>query len=120
MWDRSNAYNTFYHDVAIRNLELGGTARQIICNAIVDQTEFAVRTLSHRSNVYTLNTGGPQGQCGTGEIYSIFNKKMTLPKNIETKHPLKAIRNNFVDDSSDPITAHNDDIEEIERQIDEK
>ena len=34
MWDRSNAYNTFYHDVAIRNLELGGTARQILCNAI--------------------------------------------------------------------------------------
>ena len=67
-----------------------------------------------------MNTGGPQGQCGTGEIYSIFNKKMTLPENIETNHPLKAIRNNFVDDSSDPITAHNDDIEEIERQIDEK
>ena len=37
MYDKSNAYCTFKKDVAVKNLELSGNSRQILCHALLSQ-----------------------------------------------------------------------------------
>ena len=97
LWDRSNAFNTFGRKESIGYLEIQGPFRELICNAIVSQNIFSVRTKDRKSTEYPLVTGGPQGQCGTAEIYSSLNKQMALPIEFSNaKHP--TLRSQNVDD----------------------
>ena len=121
LWDRSNAFNTFGRKESIGFLEIEGPFRDLICNAIISQIIFSVRTKDIKSTEYPLVTRGPQGQCGTAEIYSSLNKQMTLPIEFpNATHPIHARRHNYVDDTSDTQTTHIDDEAEVDKISNEK
>ena len=43
-YDSSNAFNTFKREFLVENLQLAGSARQILCRALVRQNKFQVKT----------------------------------------------------------------------------
>jgi hypothetical protein len=123
LYDKSNAFNTYDRKELVRKLEIGGDARKLVVNSIVDQSSFCVRTKSHVSKPYELRTGGPQGQCGTAELFGSLTKNLTPPEIFkDLKYPQKVNFNriDYVDDTSDVITASNEDIDKIHQQIEEK
>ena len=120
-YDMSNAYNTFDRKKLIGNLRIGGPAREVLCNAIKDQSSFAVRTKEYRSEYYQLMTGGPQGQCSTGELFA------TLARNIQapdvsgfSAEEVKIIRRHFVDDINDICDALTTDLAVVESKIEKR
>lgn len=119
LFDRSNAFNTYDREVMIKNLTVGGPARNLVCNSILDQKSFCVRTKSAKSVPYELDDGGPQGNCGTAELYSTTNKMTTFP-DIKPKHYHEKYRHDFVDDTSHVKTLHIDDRDEVNALIDQK
>ena len=128
--DYSNAFATYSKKDVIENLAVTGTARQLLCNAIVDQCEFRVRTKKYVSPPQHFDVGGPQGQCGSCEIFASIGKNIHLPEIkkddiidlIPEKQRKKAKSPKkkgcfFVDDRSIAISAHNDAISFCQNKI---
>ena len=123
LYDKSNAFNTFDRKELVSRLEVGGDARKLVVNSIVDQSTFQVRTKTDLSKPFELRTGGPQGQCGTGDLFASLTKTLTPPGNFTNlEHPeqVKFSRLDYVDDSSDVTSANKIDIEKIHHQTEEK
>ena len=123
LWDKSNAFNTFNRKELLNNLSIGGDVRKILTNAVVSQSSFSVRSKNDRSRAYELRTGGPQGQCGTGELFSSITKSLTPPssfQHLQTSQPVTVNRIDFVDDTSDVSTAGCADIETVHAQTEQK
>merc|ERR1712018_224195 len=121
IYDSSNGYNTTSREKIIENLPLKGQSRQLICNAIVSQSNFRVRSKNTISSVYSLNCGAPQGQCGSGELFAITNKLITLPPSFPQKTSnVFAIRTTYVDDAIDIITCTHKDFDYVHSTIDQK
>ena len=123
LFDKSNAFNTTSRSKMIENLPIGGSARNLVCNAIVDHKFFRVRTNKSSSNPYQLVTGGAQGQCGVAENFSSLTKLMTIPEEseleeIEGRYFMKKC--DFVDDNSNVNTALVKSIDKLNQICEEK
>ena len=71
-------------------LKISGDTRVLICNSIVDQSQFAVRDKENRSISWPLITGQPQGNCGSGELFCSLSRMFNPPKQFpNAKHPDK-------------------------------
>ena len=128
--DYSNAFATYGKQYVIENLLLKGSARTLVCNAICDQSEFRVRTKNYASVPYQFDVGGPQGQCGSCEIFASIGKTIRIPdvKKDEVSHLIpdkqvkKAIEPKkkecwFVDDRSIAVSSHKDAIQYCQDKI---
>ena len=123
LFDKSNAFNTFNRKELIGNLSIGGDVRKIITNAVTSQSSFSVRSKLERSEKYELRTGGPQGQCGTGELFASITKSLTPPvsfQNLQTSQLVSVKRIEYVDDTSDTTTAGILDIGAVHEQTERK
>ena len=105
LFDKSNAFNTFFRAETIQKLSIAGTARQIICRAIVSQSLFRVRTTAMKSRIYTLKTGGPQGQCGTAEIFASLVKRINPPDPSHIDPTASIHGHDYVDDNSAVVVS---------------
>jgi hypothetical protein len=123
LWDKSNAFNTFDRREMISKLDIGGNARKLITNAVVSQSSFSVRSRHMRSTAFELRTGGPQGQCGTGELFSTITKNLNPPSSFNSltdSSVVKVNRIEYVDDTSDCTTALHKDIQLVHQQTETK
>ena len=130
MLDYSNAFATYNKNYVIDNLQLSGKSRSLVCNSIADQTEFRVRTKQFASIPYQFDVGGPQGQCGSCEVFASIGKTITIPdiETAEVEHliPIRQRKKAqtpkkkevyFVDDRSITLSAHKDAIDYCQDKI---
>ena len=120
MYDKSNAYCTFKKDVAIKNLELTGNTRQILCHALVSQEAFSVRNKIASSLYLRTTTGSAQGLPSSGEWFTSVSKKISPPCILDIDSEAICKRFRFVDDDNDYVRSRAEHHEEILERLDEK
>ena len=120
MYDKSNAYCTFKKDVAVKNLELTGNSRQILCHALVSQEAFRVQNKVSESLLLTTTTGSAQGLPSSAEWFTSVSKKISLPCVADIDPSATCVRFRFVDDDNDKVTSKADKHDEILAKLDEK
>ena len=97
-YDSSNAFCTYKREFFVENLQLSGTARQIICRAAVRQNYFRVKTNLEISLPIFITTGGPQGQPGEAEKYASLTKTMEVDLCLDIEPSCIVDGQTYVDD----------------------
>ena len=104
-YDSSNAFCTYKREFMIENLQLSGSARQILCRSIVRQNQFRVKTNIETSGPVTTTTGSPQGQPSSSETYSSIGKTMRVDPCRDIEPTCFVGRQQYVDDKFDRVIS---------------
>ena len=104
-YDSSNAFCTYKREFMIENLQLSGSARQILCRSIVRQNLCRVKTNLETSGPITTTTGSPQGQPSSSETYSSIGKTMRVDPCLDIEPTCTVNRQQYVDDKFDRVVS---------------